>query len=58
MLIENYNAKTVKLSLTRREVVDILLMIDVHINNGIKYRARRDKIRDQLDAHDERMAAK
>lgn len=56
MLIENYNAKTVKISLTRHEVIDLLLILVV-CRDG-KYLALHDKIREQLDAFDQKQETK
>lgn len=57
MLIENYNAKTVKISLTRREVIYVLILLDVHSETA-RCRELRNKIREQLDAFDQKQEMK
>ena len=47
----NYNEKTRTLKLTRREVIDLLLMLD-EWTDGSKWQVLHDKLKEQLDVQD------
>ena len=44
----NYNEKTRTLKLTRREVIDLLLMLDTLADES-KWQVLHDKLKEQLD---------
>lgn len=47
----NINWKTRTIKLSRREVIDLLLMLDTNYESG-KWNALHDKIKEQLDIQD------
>lgn len=47
----NINLKTRTIKLSRREVIDLLLMLDTNYESG-KWNALHDKIKEQLDIQD------
>ena len=47
----NLNEKTRTLKLTRREVIDLLLMLDARAD-GSKWQVLHDKLKEQLDTQD------
>lgn len=47
----NFNLKTRTIKLSRREVIDLLLMLDTNYESG-KWNALHDKIKEQLDIQD------
>ena len=47
----NINLKTRAIKLSRREVIDLLLMLDTNYESG-KWNALHDKIKEQLDIQD------
>ena len=47
----NYNEKTRTLKLTRREVIDLLLMLDTLADES-KWQVLHDKLKEQLDTQD------
>lgn len=49
--MSNYNEKTRTIKLTRREVIDLLLMLDA-LENESRCQVLHDKIKEQLDAQD------
>lgn len=47
----NINLKTRTIKLSRREVIDLLLMLDTNYESG-KWNALHDEIKEQLDIQD------
>ena len=47
----NINLKTRTIKLSRREVIDLLLMLDTNYDSG-RWNALHDKIKEQLDIQD------
>ena len=47
----NLNEKTRTLKLSRREVIDLLLMLDAYSGES-KWQVLHDKLKEQLDAQD------
>lgn len=47
----NINLKTRTIKLSRREVIDLLLMLDTNYESG-KWNTLHDKIKEQLDIQD------
>lgn len=50
-IMMNINLKTRTIKLSRREVIDLLLMLDTNYESG-RWNALHDKIKEQLDIQD------